>query len=207
MDLSIKVEDYKLNGVIGLKRVETTYMVIPTTETENVISYRNQNWKRVEAYVETKVDPKSVGVSKGATVVPVESLSLIKVGSRLRINNTYEGTVQSISGLYVTLDTAAPEDIVPGSPVLGGAIVEGAKYVYVECHLDYDKFPLEPYRQIGLCSGVTPSSVDILLDPELAAKYSGTVYDSLGILEILDNRIVAHRDINQREMLSLIIEF
>lgn len=195
------VEDYKLEDVVGLKRVDNTYMVIPTTETEDVISYRNQNWKKVSPYIQTKIG--TTGVTAGSTVISVESVAGFTIGSKLRIANTYEGKIKSISGVLVTLDNSAPVDIPAGSEVLGGAIVEGAKYVYVECYLNYDQFPLVTYRQIGLCTGVTPNSVDVLT----SSSYPGETYTSLGILEILDNRSPSTRDINQRELLSLIIEF
>ena len=198
------VEDFKLIDVVGLKRVDNTYLVIPTDETVDVISYRNQNWKKVEPVVETLVG--SAGVTIGANVVPVNSVAGLVVGSKLRIANLYEGKITSISGLLVTLDTPAPEAIPSGSRVIGGAMVEGAKYVYLECYLNYDDFPLVTYRQIGVCTAVTPNTEDILR----AASYTinnTDEYTSLGVLEILDNRPPSTRDISQRELLSVIIEF
>lgn len=200
-----QVIDFKLKDIIGLKKVDNTYLVIPTEETEDVISYRSQNWKKVSVSVNTTIG--DAGVTADSEVIPVVSLDGITVGSKLRINNLYEGKVKSISGLNVTLDTAAPESIAPGSPVLGGALVEGAKYVYVECYLNYDEFPIATYRQIGLCTGVTPNTEDILRASAYNLIGGTDEFTSLGILEILDNRIPSTRDINQRELLSLIIEF
>lgn len=212
------VSDYRLNDIVGLKRIDNISLVRPATELENqnpteenLIKYRNQNWKRVEPVIRTKL---ATQVTEGSTVIQVESVaSLTKVGTKIRIADTYEGNVVSYSGLYITLDTAAPKMIPSGSPVVGGAMVEGAKYVYVDCYLNYDEFPIvdtenKPlsYRQIGLCTGVTPNTEDILK----SAAYSNTgvsEYTSLGTLEILDNRVPSTRDINQREQLSLIIEF
>lgn len=196
------VTDFKLIDVVGLKKVDNTHLVIP--DPSGTIHYRNQNWKIVSESINTTVS--ATGVTANATVVPVTSVAGLVVGSKLRIANLYEGTITSISGLLVTLDTPAPTDIPSGSSVVGGAIVEGAKYVYVDCYLNYDQFPLVTYRQIGLCSGVTPNTSDVLK----AAAYTlnGTnEYTSLGILEILDNRVPSTRDISQRELLSLIIEF
>lgn len=200
-----EVTDYKLLDVVGLKKVTNTYMVIPTDETENVIPYRNQNWKRVEPYLSTTVG--DTGITLGSTVISVKSVAGFTIGSKIRVADKYEATIKGISGVLLTLDVPAPEAIPANSPVIGGAIVEGAKYVYVECYLQYDRFPLGySYRQIGLCTGVTPNTEDVLR----SARYTTTgqdEYTSLGILEILDNRLPATRDINQQEKLSLIIEF
>lgn len=198
------VEDFKLIDVVGLKRVDNIYMVIPTDETENVISYRNQNWKKVEPYLQTTIG--TTGVTAGSNVISVTSVAGFTVGSKVRVANLYEGKIRSISGLLMTLDTAAPESIPTGSPVIGGAMVEGAKYVYLDCYLNYDEFPLVTYRQIGLCTGVTPNTEDILKSAEYTLSGVDD-YNSLGVLEILDNRLPNTRDVNQRELLSLIIEF
>ena len=196
------ITDFKLRDVVGLKKVDNIHLVIP--DKNGSIQYRNQNWKIVTESIKTTVS--SAGVTNNATVVPVASVAGMTVGSKLRIANTYEGTITSISGLLVTLDTPAPVAIPAGSDVTGGALVEGAKYVYVDCYLSYDQFPLVTYRQIGLCSGVTPNTEDVLKN----AAYTSSGYDdysSLGVLEILDNRVPSTLDINQRELLSLIIEF
>lgn len=196
------VNDFKLRDVVGLKKVDNTHLVVP--DPNGSIQYRNQNWKIVADSINTTVS--ATGVTANATVVPVNSVAGLVVGSKLRIANLYEGNITSISGLLVTLDTPAPADIPSGSSVIGGALVEGAKYVYVDCYLNYDQFPLVTYRQIGLCTGVTPNTSDVLK----AAAYTMNgvnEYTSLGILEILDNRVPSTRDISQRELLSLIIEF
>lgn len=205
------LSDYKLLDVVGLKRVDNVYLVIPTDETENVISYRNQNWKRVTPSISTTVGES--GVTKGQKIVPVASVAGLTIGSRLRIDNQYEGKIESITGLNVKLDTEAPQSISAGSPVLGGAFVEGAKYVYVECYLEYDNFPIfdsnnKPlsYRQIGLCTGVLPNTENILKSAAYTTAGKDE-YTSLGNLEILDNRAPSNRDISQRELLSMIIEF
>lgn len=198
-----QVTDFKLNDVVGLKKVENVYLVVP--DSEGSIQYRNQNWKIVSPSIETTV--ASAGVTANTSVVPVTSVAGMTVGSKLRIANTYEGKILSISESRVTLDTAAPETIKSGSKVIGGALVEGAKYVYVDCYLNYDEFPLVTYRQIGLCTRVTPNTEDILRAAFYTTGGTTDEYTSLGILEILDNRVPSTRDISQRELLSLIIEF
>ena len=196
------LDDFRLKDVVGLKKIDNCHLVVP--DPEGTIQYRNQNWRIVTAYVKTTVS--AGGVTAGSSVVPVESLQGILVGSKLRINNLYEGKVTNISGSRVTLDTSAPVDIPAGSVVLGGATVEGAKYVYIDCYLNYDSFPIVTYRQIGVCTGVTPNTPDILLSSKYTLSGSGDEYTSLGTLEILDNRVPNTRDISQRELLSVIIE-
>lgn len=196
------VSDFRLKDVVGLKKVDNTHLVIP--DANGSIQYRSQNWKIVSESINTTVS--SAGVTNNATVVPVASVAGLTVGSKIRVANIYECKITSISGLLLTVDTPAPQDIPAGSTVIGGALVEGAKYVYVDCYLNYDQFPLVTYRQIGLCTGVTPNTEDVLKDA--AYSLSGTnEYTSLGNLEILDNRVPSTRDISQRELLSLIIEF
>lgn len=195
--------DFKLVDVVGLKKVDNTHLVIP--DPNGTIKYRDTSWKIVPESISTLVT--SSGVTINSTAVPVASVEGLNVGSKVRIADTYEGKITSISGLILTLDTAAPVAISAGSKVLGGAAVEGAKYVYVDCYLEYNKFPLITYRQIGLCTGVTPDE-DILLSEAYVSSYPQySVYTSLGILEILDNRVPSTRDSSQRELLSLIIEF
>lgn len=197
-----EADEFKLRDVVGLKRVDNTYLVVP--HPNGSIQYRDQNWKIVSAKVNTTIiDP---GVMRGESVIPVASVAGLVEGAKVRINNSYEATILSTSGSMITVDTPAPEDLPVGSTVLGGALVEGAKYVYVDCYLNYDEFPLVTYRQIGLCTGVTPNTENVLK----SAAYSiggKNEYTSLGILEVLDNRVPATRDISQREQLSLIVEF
>lgn len=196
------VSEFKLVDVVGLKRVDNVHMVIP--HPNGSIQYRDQNWKIVTSQVSTTVtDP---GVLKGETVIPVASVAGLVEGAKVRINNEYEATILSTAGMMITLDTPAPSDILVGATVLGGAIVEGAKYVYVDCYLNYDEFPLVTYRQIGLCTGVTPDNENVLKSSPYSIGGKDE-YTSLGVLEVLDNRIPAARDISQRELLSLIIEF
>lgn len=196
------VTDFKLVNVVGLQKATNTYLVVP--DEAGTIQYRTQNWRIVPAEISTTV--ASAGVSLGVNVVPVASVAGLTIGAKIRVNNSYEGKITSIAGSLVTIDTPAPAAIPVGSPVLAGAQVEGAKYVYVETYLNYDEFPLVTYRQLGLSTGVAPNTANTLL----AAAYSPTSVDqftSLGILEVLDNRMPATRDINQREQLSLILEF
>lgn len=193
--------EFRLKDVVGLKKVENTHLVIP--QEDGTIQYRDQNWKIVTEYISTRV---STNIPQGSYSVAVSSVAGLTEGSKVRIANLYEGKITSINENILILDTAAPDIIPETSLVEAGARVEGAKYVYIDCRLRYDEFPLVTYRQIGICTGVTPSASDILL----SASYSSSGKDeftSLGTLEVLDNRPPYIRDIATTELLSIIIEF
>jgi hypothetical protein len=86
---------------------------------------------------------------------------------------------------------------------MNNALSEKAKWVYVSSYLEYDELPLLEYRQIGLYTGVTrkvgvPSGKQALLPAEV---------ESLGTLEVLDNKKVTKRDVDKRELLTFLIQF
>lgn len=83
------------------------------------------------------------------------------------------------------------------------AYVKNARHVYIECTLRYDEIPLIDYRQIGIITGLKRAS-SVLHGK--AALIPSEVEDQ-GILQILDNRKPTVRQKDQKEQLSLIIEF
>lgn len=197
------VSDYILDDIIALKKVDNTYLVVPD-DVDGTIQYRDTKWRRVTPEIKTTT---SAMTPIGSTDVYLTTLAGIAIGNKLRIGDLYEGKIVDINAgnNIVVLDTPAPEDIPLGSSVLGGAYVEGAKHVYIECSLNYDQFPIVTYRQIGLQTSVTPDNRDILR----SANYSSSgvnEYTSLGVLEILDNRAPTVREPDQRETLSIIVE-
>lgn len=202
--------EFRLNDIIGLKKIREIAPVVLASadeEVSNPISYRNQTWKRVPMKIETTL---SNSVSVGASTITVASIINLVVGTKIRIAGIYEGIIQSISNNVITLDTPAPQYIEQGSSIIAGALVEGAKHVYVDCTLEYDRFPTVTYRQIGLCTGVIPKPSAIDAETLLATGYGDRTtndFSSIGVLEILDNRIPTNRDNQQREQISLIIEF
>lgn len=200
---SPSVSDFRLIDVVGYKKVDNCHLVIP--DENGTISYRTGNWRIVPPPFSTNVT--SAGITSGTSVFYVTSTAILNPGDKLRIANTYEGIILEVNSTtnQITLDTPAPVDIIGGSIVEAGAVVEGAKYVYLDCYLEYEKFPIVTYRQVGLCTGVTPDNESVLR----AAEYSSTgsnEFTSTGILEIIDNRPPSTRDIDQRELLSLIVE-
>ena len=82
------------------------------------------------------------------------------------------------------------------------AIEKGARFVYLLVTFRYDDHPLTDFRQLGVFTGLTRAvgvagGKENLLPAEV---------ESVGALELLDNRTAITRDIGQREMFSLIIE-
>lgn len=85
----------------------------------------------------------------------------------------------------------------------GDAATEGARWVYMQTVLAYDEVPLQDYRQIGLYSrlvkdGAVPGGQTALLPAEVTDP---------GILEVTDNRKPITRQLDQKEILELVIEF
>lgn len=82
------------------------------------------------------------------------------------------------------------------------AYTRGARFVYVQARMQYDELPITDFRQIGVFSGLTRatgvSNVDLSLLPSQV--------ESTGALELIDNRTVITRNINQQENFSFIIE-
>lgn len=197
---------YKIDELVALKKVDSCYLVVEDP-TNGTIVYKDTKWRIVQPSIETTVSNVS-GISVGDTTVYLTSLTAITIGSKLRIANIYEANVIAIdnSNNKVTLDTAAPAALLTGSKVFGGAYVEGAKYIYVDCTLSYDEFPVVTYRQVGFQCNVTPNNKDILR----ASAYSTmnvNEYTSLGYLEIIDNRSPVIRTYDQAEKISIILQF
>ena len=199
-----QVTDFSLIDIVALKKVDHAYLVIPSEN--GTITYRGQNWKIVpNTFSTTTTGP----VTSGSYTIPLANVQGLVQGSKVRVAGAYEFTIaQEVTGNTVTLDQAIPTNLPTGTTVMGGALVEGSKYVYLDCTLEGDVFPICTYRQIGLYSGVqTNVSNDDILE---SASYSSSNHDewtNLGMLEIIDNRIPATRTADSSELLSLIIEF
>lgn len=198
-------DTYKVEELVAFKKVDNVYLVVPDDE-NGTITYRDTKWRIVQPSIVTTVG--AAGVSEGSPNVALTSLASIVVGIKLRVNNEYEGKVISIdTGTNtVTLDTSAPVFIPGGSRVESGAIVENARYVYIDCTLSYDTFPIVTYRQIGVHVNVQPNTQDILR----SAAYSPTgrdEYTDVGVLEVIDNRPPVTRQVDQAEQIGLILQF
>ena len=197
------VDAFNLNGIIALKSIDNYYIV--RRDPLGSISYNNENWKIIPPRIDTTT---RLSISIGDTEITVNSVSGLAEGSKVRIGEIYEGKISSINSItrVLSLDTPAPYNISIGSSVRSGAIIEGAHHVYLESVLDASTFPLENYRQAGLCVGATPSNGDILK----AAAYSDSGVDeftSIGVLEILDNKPPVIRNTSMSEKLCVMLEF
>lgn len=83
------------------------------------------------------------------------------------------------------------------------AVKEGARWVYISVNLMYNEIPTDiSYRQVEIFSGLKAKNPDenkyVLLPDEVADQ---------GIGEALDNRTPIYREADQKEKLSIVIEF
>lgn len=83
------------------------------------------------------------------------------------------------------------------------AMEQGARWVYIDTNLLYTELPLSKYRQVGVYVGLQKAEG---VDPQKYALLPEEVANS-GVLEVIDNRKASNRQIDQREKLSLILEF
>jgi len=84
------------------------------------------------------------------------------------------------------------------------AYAEKARYVYMTTSIRYDELPLGFYRQVGVYAGIERAvgvsvSKNNLLPSEAKAGF--------GVLEVVDNRGPSNRQNDQKEILSITIEF
>jgi hypothetical protein len=80
---------------------------------------------------------------------------------------------------------------------------QGAKWVYVECYINYGELPLDKYGQVGLLLDLVRAAG---VDDAKAALLPEEV-SSQGTLFLIDNRKLTTRQKDQKEKLSFIIEF
>ena len=83
------------------------------------------------------------------------------------------------------------------------AVALGSKWVYLESFIRYDELPLQSYRSIAVVSRLVPND-DI---PSNQATLIPSQVKDPGIVEVIDYRRVVNRQIDQKEQLSLILEF
>ena len=83
------------------------------------------------------------------------------------------------------------------------AVAKGARWVYITATVDYQEFATNiSYRQLAVTTQLVPKAG---LDTKLNLSPSEVV--NQGIFEALDNRTPIFRSPNQREHLTIIIEF
>lgn len=188
----------ELEETVAYKKIEARHLVV-SDAVNGTIVYRNTKWLIVPKVLKTTTNTST---ASGSKTVSLTDVGQIAVGHTLSIGGIYKGKVTNIGTGNVTLDTAAPSTIASGAVVDGGAEVNGARWVYVESTLYYDEVPLEDYRQVGVFSRLNP-----VPGKEEHATLLPVDVQSKGILEIIDNRKVVNRQIDQSETLSVVIEF
>lgn len=80
---------------------------------------------------------------------------------------------------------------------------EKCHWVFVETTINYDELPLYPFRQVGIFTHLEPEENILpgqynLLPAEVA---------DFGFLEVMENRLVVTRQMDQKETISMILEF
>lgn len=83
------------------------------------------------------------------------------------------------------------------------AIELGAHWVYIEVQIYYEDLPAVEYRQIGVFSRTVPKE-GVSLEKKILLPED---IESVGILEVLDQRKVVTRNEDSRDTFSMIIEF
>jgi hypothetical protein len=200
----IPIEDVhaeELDEVVGYKKIEEKHLVVPDT-IYGTIPYRTTTWKKVPLLIETVL---SSPLSTGENVVQTSSTYNIIIGTKLQIGTSFKATVVDIETTTgsLILDTPSPSNFESGTTVLGGARVEGARWVYIKTALAYDEVPIVEYRQLGVYSKLEKQD-EVL--PGKMALLPNEVKEK-GILEVIDNRKPTPRHSDQKELLELILEF
>jgi hypothetical protein len=84
------------------------------------------------------------------------------------------------------------------------AYTEKARHVYMTTSIQYDELPLGFYRQVGVYSGVE-RAVGVAVGKNNLLPVEAK--EGFGILEVVDNRGPSNRQNDQKEILSIAIEF
>ena len=208
----VNFNDMEIYQVIGYKKVEDIYMVTP--DNSGSIIYRDSTW-RVVSPVMYKFQ-LIAEVNPGDSQIVIQSSDPNKIiaitpGTKILMENGCSAGLSSMigsvssSGTQATIDLLTHIDITypAGSWVHWGVLAESCRCVLVGTWIRYDELPLFPYRVIGVfnrlqvASGVASNTMALL--PHQV--------ESSGIMECVQYRLPFSRNIDQREYLSVIIEF
>ena len=204
--------DLAINQVIGYKKVEDSYMVVP--DPTGSISYRDSQWRivppvRFEFQLLSSVGAGATGIAiQSSDPAKLDSLTVgskVMIQSGMKIGHTSKITAINGSGSQrtLTLETGTDTSYGTGAIVHWGLIAEVCRAVYLASWIRYDELPLYPYRIIGVFNrlevqtGVNPGKL-ALLPSEVKRP---------GILEIAEYRRVTSRDQDQKEYISVVVEF
>jgi len=189
-----------VHSIVGFKKVQTAYMVIPDS-VNGTISYRDNTWRVVPESIAGSVNAVA---NIGSTEIHLLSVLGWSNGSLISDSvNTY--TVSNVDSVNNVITTSTPlvSALAIGSIVTGGALLEGARWVYIGAYARYDELPLVGYRVLAVFSRLIKEQS---VASNKVALLPADVLD-VGILEVLDNRKVINRALDQQEMLSVVIEF
>jgi len=120
-----------------------------------------------------------------------DPLGFKKIDSKYLVVPDVNGTIMYDDGS--TWSIVSPSDI----------YTKGAKWVYVSCSIKSTELPLNSYRQVGILLNLVVSDSayannSVLLPSQVSSQ--GTLY-------LVDNKVETVRKLNQKEILSFIIEF
>jgi hypothetical protein len=202
----------EINQLIGLKKAEDVYMVVE--DELGGIQYRDSQW-RIIPPVRYKFQLLT-SAGEGAMSITIQSsdparLDSLTTGSKVMLQNGsitgYTGTIQGISGTgsqrTLSLDTGLDTTYGVGTTVHWGLIAEGCRAVFIAAWIRYDELPLYPYRVIGVFNRVTTIEG---VNPGKLSLLPNEILD-FGILELIEYRRSVSRDQDQKEYISVVVEF
>jgi hypothetical protein len=209
---TVNYNDIDIYQVIGYKKVEDVYMVVP--DPNGSIIYRDSQW-RVISPVRYRFQLVAE-VNQGDTSLVIQSedpnkLAALTVGTKIIFQSGQSAGMSSLisnisgSGTQLTLTISDSVDITyaVGSWIHWGIVSERCRACLIGTWIRYDELPLFPYRVVGVfnrlvvAAGV-PSTTTALLPNQVQDP---------GFLECVQYRQPFSRNIDQREYLSVIMEF
>lgn len=202
----------EINQIIGYKKVSDKYMVVP--DPSGAITYRDSQWRIIPAN-RFKFQLVSI-TSEGSSTITIQSydatqLDSLTVGSKVMlqdgIQEGFQSVITNITGTgnqrVLTVEDEADQTYGIGTICHWGIVGELCRAVFLGTWVRFDELPLYPYRVIGvfnrltLAAGVSSSTLALL---------PAQVEDP-GLLEVVEFRKVTSRDIDQKEYISVIVEF
>ena len=155
----VNYNDLDIYQVIGYKKVEDVYMVVP--DPNGSIIYRDSQW-RVISPVRYRFQLVAEA-NEGDTEIIIQSsdpnkLAALTVGTKIMLQDTQAAGIASpisnISGsgtqLTLTLLNAIDKTYPVGSWVHWGIKAESCRVCLVGTWIRYDELPLFPYRVVGV---------------------------------------------------------
>lgn len=198
--------------IIGYKKVEDAYMVVP--DSNGSIIYRDSQWRVVSPVMyrfqliaeassgDTQITVQSADPNK-ISALAVGTNVLMEVNQSTGLQSLISDVTSSGTQATLTLETAIDQSYPAGSWVHWGILAEKCRACFIGTWIRYDELPLFPYRVVGIfnrlvkAEGVA-SNVTALLPNQV---------ENPGILECVQYRQPFSRNIDQREYLSVVLEF